>query len=82
MTPDWLQPMPWLQMQQQQGNNPSTAQGIMSAVGTLGPALLNRSQGGGLTPPARKYRTYSPDQSGRLAGSYANSVMGAPPPMY
>jgi hypothetical protein len=81
MTPDWLQPMPWLQMQQQ-SSNPTVGEGIMSAVGSLGPALMGRSQSGGSNPPARKYRTYADQQRARMAGDYANSIMGAPPPMY
>lgn len=81
MTPDWLKPMPWLQMQQQ-GDNPSVGQGITSAVGSLGGALMNRPEGRSLEPPPRKYRTLSRDQISRSAGNSANSIMGEPPPMY
>lgn len=77
MTPDWLQPMPWLQMQQ--GDSPSVGEGIASAIGTLGPALYNRFQSRGINPPARKYRTMSPDQIARSAGDYASSMLGPPP---
>ena len=40
MTPSWLQPMSWLQMQQGQGK--STGQGIVEGAGTLGSALISR----------------------------------------
>lgn len=82
MTPDWLQPMPWLQMQQREGNNPSTAEGIASAIGSLAPALMNRGEGKGIGPPPRRYKTLNQQQIARKAGDYANSVMGEPPPMY
>lgn len=72
--------MPWLQMQQQE-NSPSVGEGIMSAVGSLAPALMNRGQSRGINPPPRRYRTMSQQQIGRSAGDYANTIMGAPPPM-
>lgn len=42
MTPDWLRPMPWLNMQQGEGK--SVGQGIIEGVGTLGGAFLNRKR--------------------------------------
>lgn len=80
MTPDWLQPMPWLQMQQ--SNSPTLGQGISTAIGSLGPAIYNRMNSRGINPPARKYKTLTRAQIAEKAGNYANSVAGEPPPMY
>lgn len=43
MTPDWLRPMPWLNMEQGE-RLPSTGEGIINAAGTLGGAFLNRKR--------------------------------------
>lgn len=78
MTPDWLQPINWLNMEQQR-RNPSVGEGIMSAAGSLGGALMSRQQNTSLTPPQPKYKTMNEGQIARSAGDYANSMAGAPP---
>lgn len=54
MTPNWLQPMSWLQMQQGQGK--STGQGIAEGAGTIGTALIKRGDDDGDEPQAPAYR--------------------------
>lgn len=65
MTPDWLQPMPWLQMEQEKERRPSTGEGILSAANTLGSALL----GGPPTDPMQQKRSQLLDLLKQGSGS-------------
>jgi hypothetical protein len=69
MTPDWLQPMPWLQMEQERERRPSTGEGILSAASTLGSAIFR--------PPDDPMQQRKPQLLDLLRGSGSQGGLGS-----